>query len=167
MAAPESRPPVANAATAGSVSSDVVSARRFRFAGRRFLSPQVLQFALFAVNGAVVAVIYSIAVWSLISLSPRSFTFDVVIAYGISVVTNYLGARLIFRSATRMRTHVPRYLTVVALNFVLAAAVAWSLDYIGAPRIISAYAPVVVTAVPSFLLMRRWVFRPETSPTVS
>lgn len=83
---------------------------------------------------------------------------DVLIAYAIGVGANYLGARLVFKPTTGLRRHALRYLSVVAANFLTTAVLAWWLHRIGADNIISVYPPVAVTAVPTFALMRNWVF---------
>jgi putative flippase GtrA len=120
-------------------------------------------FLLFGLNGAVTAIVYSIAVWSLIAISPRTFAADVVTAYAVAVGVNYLGARLLFRPTSRVSGHIVRYAAVVCLNFAITAAIAWLLHRAGARDAVAAYAPVLITAVPTYVLMRRWVFAPRSA----
>lgn len=80
-------------------------------------------------------------------------------AYAIGGICNYTGARRIFKPTTTIKGHLGRYLTVIAGAFALTSAVAWSLDRGGAPDWVGAYVPVLVTAIPTFVLMRTWVFR--------
>lgn len=118
----------------------------------------MVQLILFGVNGVSTGIVYSAAVWSLIAMSPRTFELDVLIAYAIGLGANYLGARLVFKPTTGLRRHALRYLSVVAANFLTTAVLAWWLHRTGVANIISVYLPVMVTAAPTFVLMRRWVF---------
>lgn len=117
------------------------------------------QFMAFGVNGLCTAAVYSAVVWTLIVLSRRTFPLDVVIAYVVSTVVNYLGSRVIFHQGTTLRGHMVRYLALVAANLAVAAGIAALLDANHAPDAVGAYLPPVITAIPTFLLMKRWVFR--------
>jgi putative flippase GtrA len=125
-------------------------------------STRLLQLLLFAANGLCTAVIYSAVVWTLIAASPETFAVDVVVAYAVATAANYLVARFVFKPTGGALAHLPRYLVVVAGNFAFTAAAAWLLHRLGTWDAIAAYAPVVVTAVPTFVLMRMWVFRPDS-----
>lgn len=130
----------------------------------------MVQLISFGLNGVFTGIVYSVAVWSLIAFSPKTFELDVVTAYAISVAANYLGARLVFKPTTGIRGHALRYLFVVAANFLTTAVLAWWLHRAGADNIISVYLPVAVTLVPTFVLMRSWVFKnpaiDELTPTI-
>ena len=120
---------------------------------------RAVQLIQFAANGSLTAVIYSVAALSLIAASPTTLAADVAVSYAIAVASHYVGSRLLFHSGNIGRSHVFRYLSVVGVNFCATAGIAWLLHRLGAGNIISAYAPVVVTVVPTFVLMRSWVFR--------
>jgi len=124
---------------------------------------RVVQLILFGVNGVSTGIVYSAAVWSLIAVSPKTFEFDVVIAYAVAAAVNYLGARMVFKPTTGIRGHAMRYLSVVAANFLTTGVLAWCLHRAGAENIISVYLPVAVTSVPTFVLMRGWVFKNPAS----
>jgi putative flippase GtrA len=118
-------------------------------------------FILFASNGAITAATYSAVVWTLIALSGQTFALDVLAAYACAVAANYTGSRLIFGADSSVRSHVPRYATVVCLNFAITAGIAALLHGLGAPTAFAAYLPVIITAIPSYYLMRSWVFAPS------
>jgi len=118
---------------------------------------------MFGANGVSTGIVYSAVVWSLIALSPRTFELDVIVAYATAIAANYVGARLVFKPTTGLRRHALRYLSVVAANFLTTAVLAWWLHWIGVANIISVYLPVMVTAAPTFVLMRRWVFNNPTA----
>ena len=65
---------------------------------------------------------------------------------------------MVFKPETALATHAWRYAAVVALNFAVTAAVAWACRRAGLPDAVGVYLPVLVTVVPSYLLMRIWVF---------
>lgn len=119
----------------------------------------LVQLILFGMNAVATAIVYTAAVWSLIALSGETFVLDIVIAYAIATAANYLGARVVFKPTTGVRGHALRYLSVVAANFLATAVLAWWLHRTGAAKIISVYVPVAVTSVPTFVLMRSWVFK--------
>jgi len=125
----------------------------------------LVQLISFGLNGAFTGIVYSAAVWSLIALSPETFELDVVIAYAVATAANYFGARLVFKPTTGIRGHALRYLSVIAANFLTTAVLAWCLHRTGAENIISVYLPVVATSVPTFVLMRSWVFKNPPSTT--
>ena len=139
--------------------------RRIRWWAGRVTKTHLVQLISFGLNGAFTAIVYSAAVWSLIALSPKTFELDVVIAYAVATAANYFGARLVFKPTTGIRGHALRYLSVIAANFLTTAVLAWCLHHAGAGNIISVYLPVAVTSVPTFVLMRSWVFKnpPSTS----
>ena len=128
---------------------------------RLFSRHNLTQLAFFGANGLSTAIVYSVAVWTLIAVSPQTFALNVAVAYILGVVWNYLGARWIFKPGGDFRGHAPRYLAVVLGNLVVTALIAGVLNWAGAPKLISAYLPVAVIAVPTFLLMRGWVFKPR------
>jgi putative flippase GtrA len=160
-------PPAKNSPTDGL--STTVSKRIGWWTGR-LTRAHLVQLISFGLSGAFTGIVYSAAAWSLIALSPKTFEFDVVIAYAIATAANYLGARLVFKATTGIRGHALRYLSVVAANFLTTSVLAWSLHRTGADNIISVYLPVAVTLVPTFVLMRSWVFKnpaiDELTPTV-
>lgn len=123
---------------------------------------RLVQLILFGANGICTGIVYSLAVWSLIAISPTTLVLDVVIAYATATTVNYLGARLVFKPETSVRGHALRYLSLIAANFVATAGLAWWLDRTGADNIISVYLPVAVTSIPTFMLMRSWVFKNKT-----
>jgi putative flippase GtrA len=125
----------------------------------RLTRVHMVQLISFGLNGASTGIVYSVAVWSLLAISRKTFELDVVIAYAISIAANYLGARLVFKPTTGIRGHALRYLSVVASNFLTTAVLAWWLHRAGADNIISVYLPVAVTSIPTFVLMRNWVFK--------
>ncbi len=124
-----------------------------------------MQLISFGLNGAITGIVYSAAVWSLIALSPKTFELDVVIAYAVATAANYLGARLVFKPTSGIGGHALRYLSVVVANFLTTSVLAWYLHRTGADDIISVYLPVAVTLVPTFVLMRKWVFKNPPSTT--
>ena len=91
---------------------------------------------------------------------PDAFVVDVVIAYAIAVLWNYLGARLVFRPETPLAAHGWRYASVVALNFAATATVAWACRRAELPDAVAVYLPVALTVVPTYVFMRVWVFCP-------
>jgi putative flippase GtrA len=125
----------------------------------RLTRAQLVQLASFGVNGLSTGVVYSVAVWTLIALSRRTFALDVLIAYAIAVLANYFGARLVFKPTTGIRGHALKYLSVIAANLLITSGLAWILHQAGAADVVAAYLPVAVTTVPTFVLMRSWVFR--------
>lgn len=118
-----------------------------------------MQLALFGLNGAFAAAVYSAVVWTLIAASPDTFALDVVIAFAASAVANYVGARVVFKPHTTFRGHILRYLIVVACTFTATGVIAALVHDAGAPDIVGAYLPTVLTAIPTFVVMRTWVFR--------
>jgi putative flippase GtrA len=122
----------------------------------------VAQVVGFGLNGASTAVVYSIAIWTLIAVSPRTFAVDVVAAYAIAVAVNYLGARLIFKPGDDLRTHFARYAILVAANSIATAVLASWLHRLGVHYALAVYFPVAVTVIPTFVLMRTWVFKRST-----
>lgn len=124
-----------------------------------------MQLSFFALNGLFAGIVYSVAVWSLISISPETIELDVIVAFALSALANYLGARLVFRPETTIRGHALRYLTVIVANFLTAGFFAWCLHRAGADDIVSVYLPVLVTAGPTFVLMRSWAFKKPDSGT--
>jgi putative flippase GtrA len=120
----------------------------------------ITQLVSYGINGVITAVVYTAVVWTLIALSRKTFALDVVAAYACAVVCNYVGARFIFKPTVGLRGHLPRYLAVIAGNFAVTALLAWSLHRAGVPNLFGAYLPVAVTAIPTFVLLRHWVFTP-------
>jgi putative flippase GtrA len=118
-----------------------------------------VQLVSFGLNGVSTAIVYSTAAWSLIALSPTTLAFDVTFAYAIAVAAHYLGSRLVFRAKTDLHGHVFRYLAVIAASWLTTAFLAWCLHRTAINIVIAVYLPVAVTAVPTFLLMRNWVFK--------
>lgn len=127
----------------------------------RLTRTHLVQLVSFGFNGAFTGIVYSAAVWSLIALSPKTFELDIVMAYAIATAANYFGARLVFKPTTDIRGHAVRYLSVVAANFLTTSVLAWYLHRAGADDFISVYLPVGVTLVPTFVLMRGWVFKKQ------
>ena len=126
----------------------------------RFTKPQLVQLVSFGLNGVSTAIVYSAAVWSLIAVSPRTFAFDVLLAYAIATAAHYFGSRLVFRAKTGMHGHdLLRYLAVVAASWLTTASLAWCLHRTAVNNVIAVYLPVAVTPIPTFLLMRNWVFK--------
>jgi putative flippase GtrA len=118
----------------------------------------VTQLVKFGLNGLVTAVAYSAVVWTLIAVSHKTFALDVVVAYAVSSVCNYIGARWVFKPTDGISGHIGRYVTVVACGFTLTTVLAWLIHKAGVPDLVGAYLPVLITAVPTFLAMRFWVF---------
>jgi putative flippase GtrA len=127
---------------------------------RRLRRSDIRQFVLYGLNGAFAAVVYTIVVWLLLAVSHKTFVLDVLIAYAAGGVCNYTGARRLFKPVTKLSGHLGRYLIVVAAAFGLTSLLAWLLNRAGAPDVLGAYVPVIVTAIPTFIAMRFWVFRP-------
>lgn len=123
----------------------------------------IRQFLLYGLNGAFAAVVYSAVVWSLLAVSHRTFVLDVVIAYAAGGVCNYFGARRLFKPTTPLAGHFGRYLIVVAGAFTSTSLLAWAFDRAGLPDLFGAYLPVVITALPVFVIMQRWVFNSPAS----
>jgi putative flippase GtrA len=147
-------------------SADQLAAGRSSSARKSWLSrlSVVRQLVSYGVNGLLTTAVYSAVVWTLLAVSHKTFALDVLIAYGIAVICNYLGSRYIFRPTTNLHGHLFRYVTVVAGNVVLTALGAWLLRQWEAPDFVAAYVPVWAVTIPSFGLLRVWVFRSPTDP---
>jgi putative flippase GtrA len=126
---------------------------------RRWSGQILWQAVLYGSNGVATGLLYSAVAWGLLAATSISLTGAVVIAYAVSVLGNYVGSRLIFRPTHGIGEHGLRYLAVVAFSFASTAFWAWVLDRPSVPAVVSVYAPVLLTTIPTFLLLRRWVFR--------
>ncbi len=116
------------------------------------------RFVLFAGNGVVTAVVYTVAAWSLVWRFPDAFVADVVVAYAVALIVNFVGARYVFSPETTFATHGWRYLCVAGANFLVTTGLAWAAHRWGLPDPVAVYGPVLVTTVPTFVVMQRWVF---------
>jgi putative flippase GtrA len=115
-------------------------------------------FSLFAVNGIVTAIVYSAIAWSVLVVEPGASSLAVVIAYAGAVAVNYLGSRIVFHAPPPSAPQLGRYFIVVAGNGLTAFVVASALKAGGSQEWVTVYGPVLVTMIPSFALMRWWVF---------
>lgn len=105
------------------------------------------------------AAVYTVVAWLMLDISRHTFALDVLVAYVASAVSNYLGARRVFQVQSRFGSHKWRYLATLALSFGLTTILAVGVDNLDLPKLIAAYLPPIIAAVPTFLLLRFWVFR--------
>lgn len=125
------------------------------------MSPQIRQFARFAVVGATNTAITLVSYGLLVSVGTPPVAASAV-AFALGAVNGYrLNRGWTFHSSRRGAAPGARYLAVQLAGLgVNAAGVAVAVGWVAVPRLAGEVAILPVVTTMTFLLSRNWVFRP-------